>query len=73
MALMGTAAMVLSFGIAPVALVEHDDWHSHEHLPERLSIPGFKRGSRSPSCGAPSSCNTPGYAACGAIMPTSGP
>jgi hypothetical protein len=46
MTLMGTAAMVLSFGAAPAALVEHDDWHSHEHLPERLSIPGFKRGSR---------------------------
>lgn len=46
MTLMGTAAMVLAFGIEPEALVEHDDWHSHEHLPERLSIPGFKRGSR---------------------------
>ncbi len=46
MPLMGTAAMVLSFGIEPEALVEHDDWHSHEHLRERLSIPGFKRGSR---------------------------
>jgi hypothetical protein len=25
---------------------EHDDWHSHEHLRERLSIPGFVRGTR---------------------------
>ena len=25
---------------------EHDAWHSHEHLHERLSIPGFVRGTR---------------------------
>jgi hypothetical protein len=25
---------------------EFCDWHSHEHFPERLSIPGFRRGSR---------------------------
>ena len=25
---------------------EHDDWHTHEHLHERLSIPGFRRGTR---------------------------
>jgi hypothetical protein len=25
---------------------EFDDWHAHEHQPERLSIPGFLRGSR---------------------------
>ena len=25
---------------------EFDDWHAHEHMPERLSIPGFLRGSR---------------------------
>ena len=46
MALLGEAAMLLSFDIAPEAIVEHDDWHTHEHLPERLSIPGFLRGSR---------------------------
>ena len=38
--------MLLSFDIAPEAIAEHDDWHTHEHLPERLSIPGFLRGSR---------------------------
>jgi hypothetical protein len=26
--------------------LEHDDWHTHEHLPERLAIPGFVRGTR---------------------------
>ena len=46
MALLGKAAMVLSFDVVPDAIAEHDDWHTHEHLPERLSIPGFLRGSR---------------------------
>jgi len=40
------AAMLLSFDIAVEVQLEHDDWHSHEHLPERLAIPGFLRGSR---------------------------
>ena len=31
---------------------EHDDWHSHEHLHERLSIPGFLRASRWAATGA---------------------
>jgi hypothetical protein len=38
--------MLLSFDVVPEAVAEHDDWHTHEHLPERLSIPGFLRGSR---------------------------
>jgi hypothetical protein len=46
LALLGRAAMVLAFDVAPEAVEEHDDWHTHEHLPERLSIPGFLRGSR---------------------------
>ena len=46
MPLLGHAAILLSFDIAPDAIPEHDHWHTHEHLPERLSIPGFVRGSR---------------------------
>jgi hypothetical protein len=46
MPLLGRAAMLLSFDVAPEAVAEHDDWHTREHLPERLSIPGFMRGSR---------------------------
>ena len=46
MALLGKSAMILSFDVDPAASDEHDNWHSHEHLPERLSIPGFLRGSR---------------------------
>jgi hypothetical protein len=44
--MLGNAAMLLSFDIAEEAIAEHDDWHTHEHLPERLSIPGFVRGTR---------------------------
>ena len=46
MPLLGKAAMLLSFDIVPEAVAEHDEWHTHEHLPERLSIPGFVRGTR---------------------------
>ena len=46
MPLLGSAAMLLSFDIAADAIEEHDRWHTHEHLPERLSIPGFLRGTR---------------------------
>lgn len=46
MPLLGKAAMLLAFDIVEEAIAEHDDWHTHEHLPERLSIPGFLRGTR---------------------------
>lgn len=46
MPLLGSAAMLLSFDVDPAAVDEHDRWHTHEHLPERLSIPGFRRGTR---------------------------
>ena len=38
--------MLLSFDVVDDAVAEHDRWHTEEHLPERLSIPGFLRGSR---------------------------
>jgi len=40
------AAMILTFDVHPQLQDEHDDWHSHEHLLERLAIAGFVRGSR---------------------------
>lgn len=46
MPLLGSAAMLLSFDVLPQAAAEHDHWHTHEHLPERLAIPGFLRGTR---------------------------
>jgi hypothetical protein len=32
--------------ISPEMKAEFEDWHSHEHMPERLAIPGFLRGTR---------------------------
>jgi hypothetical protein len=32
--------------MTPDRRAEFEDWHSHEHFPERMSIPGFLRGSR---------------------------
>jgi hypothetical protein len=46
MPLLGNAAMILSFDIEPASIQEHDEWHTREHMPERLAIPGFNRGSR---------------------------
>lgn len=46
MPLLGRAAMLLSFDVVAEAIAGHDDWHTHEHLRERLSIPGFLRGTR---------------------------
>jgi hypothetical protein len=46
MPLLGPAAMLLSFDIVPESIAEHDHWHTQEHLAERLSIPGFVRGTR---------------------------
>jgi hypothetical protein len=46
MPLLGRAAMLLNFDIDEAAVAEHDDWHTHEHMPERLAVPGFLRGTR---------------------------
>jgi len=46
MPLLGRAAMLLAFDVEAAAMDEHDAWHTHEHLPERLAIPGFRRGTR---------------------------
>ncbi|WP_232062000.1 hypothetical protein [Variovorax sp. PBS-H4] len=32
--------------MAPETKSEFEDWHSHEHFPERLGVPGFRRASR---------------------------
>lgn len=45
MALCSDAAMVLYYDIAGDN-ADHDDWHTYEHLHERLSIPGFLRATR---------------------------
>ncbi|MBS0530069.1 MAG: hypothetical protein JSS22_11855 [Proteobacteria bacterium] len=46
MSLLGKAAVAMWWTIRPEQRSEFGDWHSHEHFPERMSIPGFRRGSR---------------------------
>lgn len=46
MALLGKAAIAMWWDMAPDWRAEFEDWHSHEHFPERMGIPGFQRGSR---------------------------
>jgi hypothetical protein len=44
--MLGRAALAMWWSFPPEAQAEVEDWHSHEHFPERLGIPGFLRGSR---------------------------
>ncbi|HUR89808.1 MAG TPA: hypothetical protein VMZ74_12030 [Ramlibacter sp.] len=46
MPLLGKAALAMWWDMAPAMRTEFEDWHTHEHFPERLSLPGFLRGSR---------------------------
>jgi hypothetical protein len=46
MSLLGQAALAMWWNVPPARRAEFADWHSHEHFPERMSIPGFRRGSR---------------------------
>jgi len=53
--MLGQAAITMWWDIAPEMRAEFEDWHSHEHMPERLGIPGFLRGTRCIACsGEPS-------------------
>jgi hypothetical protein len=44
--MLGRAAVVMWWDIAAEMEREFEHWHSIEHMPERLSIPGFRRGTR---------------------------
>ena len=44
--MLGNAAVAMWWDIAPEVRAEWEDWHTREHMPERLSIPGFLRGTR---------------------------
>jgi hypothetical protein len=46
MALRGSAALAMWWDMAPGMQKEFENWHTHEHFPERLGIPGFLRSSR---------------------------
>ena len=45
-ALMGRAAVLIWNDVAPEGRAQFYAWHDHEHIPERLSLPGFLRGRR---------------------------
>jgi hypothetical protein len=41
-----SAAMLLWYDIVPDEVDHHDDWHTREHFPERVGIPGFLSAQR---------------------------
>jgi len=46
MGLLGNAVLVNWGGILPDKETNYNEWHSKEHMPERISLPGFLRGYR---------------------------
>jgi hypothetical protein len=46
MALRGTGILAIWNDIAPGGDAEFTDWHTREHVPERIAGPGFLRGRR---------------------------
>ena len=44
--MLGQAALAMWWDMAPAMRQEFEHWHTHEHFPERLALPGFLRGSR---------------------------
>ena len=46
MALLGTGVLAIWNGIDPEAEADFVAWHVREHIPERVVLPGFRRGRR---------------------------
>lgn len=44
--MLGRAAVAMWWNVAPEVRAEWEDWHTREHMPERLAITGFLRGTR---------------------------
>jgi hypothetical protein len=44
--MLGRVAVAMWWDVPPEARAEWENWHTHEHMPERLAIPGFMRGTR---------------------------
>jgi hypothetical protein len=44
--MLGKAAVAMWWRVAPEHRDAWEEWHTVEHMPERLAIPGFLRGSR---------------------------
>ena len=45
-ALLGAGAVLVWNDVAEQGREQFYDWHDKEHIPERLAIPGFRRGRR---------------------------
>jgi hypothetical protein len=46
MALLGKAVLAMWWEVSAESQAELEHWHAHEHFPERLALPGFRRASR---------------------------
>jgi hypothetical protein len=46
MSLLGKGALVIWHDIAPGCERDYHEWHSKEHMLERVAVPGFRRGFR---------------------------
>lgn len=46
MSLPGSAFLAMWHDVEPAAQADYMEWHTREHMPERLSIPGFELGKR---------------------------
>lgn len=46
MSLLGAALVAIWNDVAPEGRDQFYEWHNHEHMPERVGIPGFLRGRR---------------------------
>jgi len=46
MSLAGLGAVCIWHDLLPEAHDDFDQWHNREHMPERVGIPGFRRGRR---------------------------
>ena len=46
MAMPGTGCFIATHDILPGREADYENWHTHEHMIERLAIPGFLRGMR---------------------------
>ena len=46
MSLAGLGAVCIWHDLLPEASDDFYQWHNREHMPERVGIPGFRRGRR---------------------------
>ncbi len=46
MSLAGLGAVAIWHDLVPAAIDDFHEWHNREHMPERVGIPGFRRGRR---------------------------